>query len=52
MVSGGDLDKSPMACRRLPEVLEHDAATVQVLRHLPPCAVAMAGVDETDRFKD
>lgn len=52
MVSGGDLDESPMAYRRLPEVLAHHAASVKVLHTLHPFAVAMAGPAEFDPFKD
>jgi tRNA-splicing ligase RtcB len=51
-VSGGDLDESPMAYRRLPEVLAHHAGSVKVLHTLHPFAVAMAGNDEFDPFKD
>jgi tRNA-splicing ligase RtcB (3'-phosphate/5'-hydroxy nucleic acid ligase) len=39
---GADLDESPMAYRRLPEVLHT----------LRPFAVAMAGEEEYDPFKD
>jgi tRNA-splicing ligase RtcB len=49
---GGDLDESPMAYRRLPEVLAHHAGTVKVLHTLRPFAVAMAGAGEFDPFKD
>lgn len=52
MVSGGDLDESPMAYRRLPDVLAHHAASVKVLHTLRPFAVAMAGSGEFDPFKD
>jgi tRNA-splicing ligase RtcB len=52
MVSGGDLDESPMAYRRLPEVLAHHAASVKVLHTLRPFAVAMAGNAEFDPWKD
>lgn len=52
LVSGGDLDESPMAYRRLPEVLDHHAGTVRVLHRLRPFAVAMAGAGEFDPFKD
>jgi tRNA-splicing ligase RtcB (3'-phosphate/5'-hydroxy nucleic acid ligase) len=51
IVSGGDLDESPMAYRRLPDVLAHHAASVRVLHTLHPFAVAMAGNDEFDPFK-
>ena len=49
---GADLDESPMAYRRLPEVLAHHAGTVKVLHRLRPFAVAMAGAGEVDPFKD
>ncbi len=49
---GGDLDESPMAYRRLPEVLAHHEGTVRVLHTLRPFAVAMAGDGEFDPFKD
>jgi tRNA-splicing ligase RtcB len=51
-LSGGDLDESPMAYRRLPEVLAAQGATVRVLHRLRPFAVAMAGAGEFDPFKD
>ena len=49
---GADLDESPMAYRRLPEVLAHHSDTVKVLHTLRPFAVAMAGAGEFDPFKD
>ena len=49
---GADLDESPMAYRRLPEVLAHRAGTVKVLHTLRPFAVAMAGEGEFDPWKD
>ena len=52
MVSGGDLGESPMAYRRLPEVLGYHADTVKVHHTLRPFAVAMAGSDEFDPWKD
>ena len=52
LLAGGDLDESPMAYRRLPDVLAHHAATVRVLHRLRPFAVAMAGPSELDPFKD
>jgi len=51
-LAGGDLDESPMAYRRLPEVLAHHADTIRVLHTLRPFAVAMAGAGEFDPFKD
>ena len=49
---GADLDESPMAYRRLPEVLAEHAGSVRVLHTLRPFAVAMAGENEFDPFKD
>ena len=49
---GADLDESPMAYRRLPEVIAEHANTVKVLHTLRPFAVAMAGEGEFDPFKD
>lgn len=49
---GADLDESPMAYRRLPEVLAAHAGSVQVLHTLCPFAVVMAGEGEYDPFKD
>lgn len=49
---GGDLDESPMAYRRLPDVLAHHSKSVKVLHTLRPFAVAMAGEGEFDPFKD
>jgi tRNA-splicing ligase RtcB len=51
-LSGGDLDESPMAYRRLPDVLAHHAGSIRVLHTLRPFAVAMAGEGEFDPFKD
>lgn len=52
LLSGGDIDESPMAYRRLPEVLAAQGGTVKVLHRLRPFAVAMAGAGEFDPFKD
>jgi tRNA-splicing ligase RtcB len=52
LLAGGDLDESPMAYRRLPNVLAHHAGSVKVLHTLRPFAVAMAGDGEFDPFKD
>ncbi len=52
LLAGGDLDESPMAYRRLPEVLAQHAGTIRVLHTLRPFAVAMAGDGEFDPFKD
>ena len=52
ILMGADLDESPMAYRRLPEVLAHHAGTIRVLHTLRPFAVAMAGEGEFDPFRD
>ncbi len=49
---GADLDESPMAYRRLPEVLAHHAGSIKVQHRLRPFAVVMAGEGELDPFKD
>lgn len=49
---GADLDESPMAYRRLPDVLAHHDASTRVLHTLRPFAVAMAGSNEFDPWKD
>ncbi len=51
-VVGADLDESPMAYRRLPDVLAHHSSSVRVLHTLKPFAVAMAGAGEFDPWKD
>jgi tRNA-splicing ligase RtcB (3'-phosphate/5'-hydroxy nucleic acid ligase) len=52
MLSGGGIDESPMAYRRLPEVLAYHAASLKVLHTLRPFAVVMAGEAEFDPWKD
>jgi tRNA-splicing ligase RtcB len=49
---GADLDESPMAYRRLPEVLAHHSQSVKILHTLRPFAVVMAGEGEFDPWKD
>ena len=49
---GADLDESPMAYRRLPEVIAEHAGTIKVQHTLRPFAVVMAGGNEFDPFKD
>lgn len=51
-VLGGDLDESPMAYRRLPDVLTHHAGTVCITDTLTPFIVVMAGAGEVDPWKD
>ena len=52
MLMGADLDESPMAYRRLPDVLAEHAGTVKILHTMRPFAVVMAGAGEFDPFKD
>src|SRR5678815_2108977 len=52
VLMGADLDESPMAYRRLPDVLAHHAGSIRVLQTLRPFAVAMAGEGEFDPFRD
>ena len=40
------------ACRRLPDVLEAHAGTVEIVHRLRPFGVIMAGENEFDPFKD
>ena len=49
---GADLDESPMAYRRLPDVLAQHAGTINVLHTLRPFVVVMAGEGEVDPYKD
>lgn len=49
---GGDLDESPMAYRRLNDVLKHHEDTVEVKHTLRPVIVVMAGAHERDPYKD
>jgi tRNA-splicing ligase RtcB len=52
VVRGGDLDESPQAYRRLPEVIEAQGQTIEVLEILMPKIVCMAGKDVFDPYKD
>lgn len=52
MLAGADLDESPMAYRRLSEVLADHDETVKINHVLKPIAVAMAGSDTFDPYKD
>lgn len=51
-LNGGDVDESPMAYRRLDDVLEHHKATIRVLHTLKPFMVFMAGQRDFDPYKD
>ncbi|WP_249156713.1 RtcB family protein [Bradyrhizobium sp. KB893862 SZCCT0404] len=52
LLIGADIDESPMAYRRLPDVLAHHSGSVKVLHTLRPFAVVMAGKGEFDPWKD
>lgn len=52
VLRGGGLDESPHAYRRLPEVLEAQGDTIEVLHTLRPLVVVMAGANEFDPYKD
>jgi len=52
VVRGGDLDEAPQAYRRLPEVLEAQGETIEILEVLTPKIVCMAGKDVFDPYKD
>ncbi len=51
-VVGGDVDESPLAYRRLTDVLTHHEGTVKVLHTLRPVLVHMAGNEVKDPYKD
>jgi len=52
VLRGGGLDESPHIYRRLPEVLEAQKGTIEVLHTLRPLIVVMAGPDLYDPYKD
>ena len=52
ILRGGDIDESPMAYRRLNEVLAHHLDSVKVVHTLRPVIVCMAGKGEYDPYKD
>lgn len=49
---GAGTDESPFVYRKLQEVLDAHAETVEVLHVLKPIGVCMAGADEFDPYKD
>lgn len=49
---GAGTDESPFVYRKLQEVLDAHAETVDVLHVLKPIGVCMAGADEFDPYKD
>ncbi len=52
ILRGGGLDESPHAYRRLPEVLDAQGDTIEVLHNRRPLVVVMAGADVFDPYKD
>jgi tRNA-splicing ligase RtcB len=49
---GGDLGESPMAYRRLHEVLSFHDESIEIVHRLRPFLVLMAGKGIVDPFKD
>ncbi|WP_127531335.1 RtcB family protein [Paenibacillus kobensis] len=49
---GAGTDESPFVYRKLQEVLDAHAETIEVLHELKPIGVCMAGADELDPYKD
>ncbi|MBA3516801.1 MAG: RtcB family protein [Rhizobiales bacterium] len=52
LLHGADLDESPMAYRRLGDVLAFHGDTIRILHRLRPVLVMMAGRNERDPYKD
>jgi tRNA-splicing ligase RtcB len=52
VLRGGGLDESPHVYRRLPDVLAAQKGTIEILHHLRPLIVVMAGADLFDPYKD
>lgn len=52
LLHGADLDEAPQAYRRLPDVLDAHKGTIAIEHVLTPFAVAMAGANEFDPYKD
>ncbi|NOJ69882.1 RtcB family protein [Paenibacillus alvei] len=49
---GAGTDESPFVYRKLQEVLDAHAETIEVMHTLKPIGVCMAGADEFDPYKD
>ncbi|MNC68385.1 hypothetical protein D3C75_1189710 [compost metagenome] len=49
---GAGADESPFVYRKLQEVLDAHAETIEVMHVLKPIAVCLAGADELDPYKD
>jgi tRNA-splicing ligase RtcB len=52
ILRGGGRDESPHVYRRLPEVLQAQGSTIEVVHTLRPLVVVMAGENEFDPYKD
>jgi tRNA-splicing ligase RtcB len=52
ILRGGGRDESPHVYRRLPQVLEAQGDTIEVVHTLRPLIVVMAGENEFDPYKD
>jgi tRNA-splicing ligase RtcB len=52
ILRGGGLDEAPQVYRRLPDVLEAQGETIEVVHRLTPIVVVMAGENEFDPYKD
>ncbi|MFO1070960.1 MAG: RtcB family protein [Geminicoccaceae bacterium] len=52
ILRGAGLDESPMAYRRLDDVLAEHAGTIRIRHRLRPLVVVMAGEGEVDPYKD
>jgi tRNA-splicing ligase RtcB len=52
ILRGGGRDESPHVYRRLPDVLEAQGSTIEVVHTLRPLIVVMAGENEFDPYKD
>lgn len=52
VLRGGGADESPQCYKDLREVLEYQGETIRVLHKLYPVAVAMAGAEVFDPYKD
>lgn len=52
ILRGGDIDESPMAYRRLDDVLAYHDDSIDVLHRLKPLVVVMAGSRIKDHYRD
>jgi tRNA-splicing ligase RtcB (3'-phosphate/5'-hydroxy nucleic acid ligase) len=52
ILRGGGRDESPHVYRRLPEVLQAQGPTIEIMHTLRPLIVVMAGENEFDPYKD